>query len=56
MAADYVKPCVERRKNDAMDAETIREAAIRQTMRSVPVKPPVEQSAAMLRVDKTGNQ
>jgi transposase len=34
----HVKPFVKRQKNDAADAEAICEAALRPTMRSVPVK------------------
>lgn len=34
----YVKPFVKRQKNDAADAEAICEAAVRPTMRFVPVK------------------
>ena len=34
----YVKPFVKRQKNDAADAEAICEAAIRPSMRFVPVK------------------
>ena len=34
----YVKPLVKRQKNDAADAEAIFEAAVRQSMRFVPVK------------------
>ena len=34
----YVKPFVKRQKNDAADAEAICEAALRPTMRFVPVK------------------
>lgn len=34
----YVKPFVKRQKNDAADAEAICEAALRPTMRLVPVK------------------
>lgn len=34
----YVKPFVKRHKNDAADAEAISEAAVRPTMRFVPVK------------------
>lgn len=34
----YVKPFVKRQKNDAADAEAICEAAVRPSMRFVPVK------------------
>jgi len=40
----YVKPFVKRQKNDANDAEAITEAAVRPTMRFVPVKTAVQQS------------
>jgi transposase len=40
MPAQYVKPYVERGKNDAADAEAICEAVTRPTMRFVPVKMP----------------
>lgn len=36
----YVKPFVKRQKNDMADAEAICEAALRPTMRFVPVKSP----------------
>jgi transposase len=39
---------VKRRKNDAADAEAICEAAVRPTMRSVPVKSEETQRAAMV--------
>lgn len=41
----YVKPFVKRQKNDAADAEAIAEAALRPTMRFVPVKTAEQQSA-----------
>ncbi len=44
----YVKPFVKRHKNDAASAEAIREAAIRPTMRFVPVKSAEQQSRAMV--------
>jgi transposase len=44
----YVKPVVKRQKNDAADAEAICEAAMRPTMRFVPVKSEVTQGAAMV--------
>ena len=44
----YVKPFVKRQKNDAADAEAICEAAIRPTMRFVPVKSEEMQGAAMV--------
>ena len=44
----YVKPFVKRQKNDAADAEAICEAAMRPTMRFVPVKSEETQSAAMV--------
>ena len=44
----YVKPFVERQKNDAADAEAICEAAQRPTMRFVPVKGEEVQGAAMV--------
>src|SRR5689334_9401339 len=43
----YIKPFVERGKNDRNDAEAIREAASRPTVRSVPVKPAESQAEAM---------
>ncbi len=43
-----VKPFVERQKNDAADAEAICEAALRPTMRFVPVKSEATQGAAMV--------
>lgn len=43
----YVKPFVKRQKNDAADAEAICEAALRPTMRFVPVKSEETQGAAM---------
>jgi len=44
----YVKPLVKRQKNDAADAEAICEAALRPTMRLVPVKSEETQGAAMV--------
>lgn len=44
----YVKPFVKRQKNDANDAEAIVEAAMRPSMRTVPVKSPQQQALAML--------
>ena len=44
----YVKPFVKRQKNDATDAEAICEAAVRPTMRFVPVKSEETQGAAMV--------
>ena len=44
----YVKPFVKRQKNDAADAEAICEAAMRPTMRFVPVKSEEVQGAAMV--------
>lgn len=44
----YVKPFVKRHKNDAANAEAISEAAIRPTMRFVPVKSAEQQSRAMV--------
>lgn len=44
----YVKPFVKRQKNDAADAEAVAEAALRPTMRTVPVKTSEQQARAML--------
>jgi transposase len=44
----YVKPSVKRQKNDVADAEAICEAALRPTMRLVPVKSEETQGAAMV--------
>ncbi|WP_299971345.1 IS110 family transposase [uncultured Roseobacter sp.] len=44
----YVKPFVKRQKNDANDAEAITEAAMRPTMRFVPVKSAEQQSRSMV--------
>jgi len=44
----YVKPFLKRHKNDATDAEVITEAAVRPTMRFVPVKTAEQQSRAMV--------
>jgi len=45
---DYVKPFVKRQKNDSADAEAICEAAVRPTMRFVPVKSEEAPGAAMV--------
>ena len=45
--AAYVKPFVKRQKNDRADAEAIAEAALRPTMRFVPVKSTETQSRAV---------
>jgi len=44
----YVKPFVKRQKNDAADAEAICEAAVRPSIRFVPVKSEETQGAAMV--------
>jgi transposase len=44
----YVKPFVKRGKTDATDAEAIREAVTRPTMRFVPVKSAEQQAAVMV--------
>lgn len=44
----YVKPFVKRQKNDANDAEAITEAALRPSMRTVPMKSSEQQALAML--------
>ena len=44
----YVKPYVKRQKNDAADAEAIREAVTRKNMRFVETKTPEHQSCLML--------
>lgn len=44
----YVNPLVKRHKNDTADAEAISEAAMRPTMRFVPVKSEETQGAAMV--------
>jgi len=44
----YVKPYVERQKNDMADAEAICEAVTRPSMRFVPVKSPDQQSVMVL--------
>ena len=44
----YVKPFVKRQKNGANDAEAIAEAAVRPTMRFVPVKSAEQQSRSMV--------
>lgn len=46
--ARYVKPFVKRHKSDVVDAEAITEAAMRPSMRFVPVKTPEQQAQAML--------
>ncbi|KSV80827.1 hypothetical protein N183_38610 [Sinorhizobium sp. Sb3] len=43
----YVKPFVKRQKNDAADAEAIAEAALRPTMRFVPIKSAEKQASSM---------
>src|SRR5277367_4101767 len=48
MPAQYVKAYVKRNKNDAADAEAICEAAVRPTMRFVPVKTNDQQAAVLL--------
>src|SRR5829696_4177345 len=48
MPAQYVKPYVNRSKNDAADADAICEAVARPTMRFVAVKTPAQQSIMML--------
>jgi transposase len=47
-AAGYVKPYVERQKNDSGDAEAICEAVTRANMRFVATKTPEQQSCLML--------
>lgn len=47
MPPNYVKPHVKRGNTDAGDAETIREAVSRPTMRFVPVKTAEQQAATM---------
>ncbi len=44
----YVKPFVKRQKNDMADAEAICEAAVRPSMRFVPVKSEDVQGSAMV--------
>jgi len=44
----YVKPFVKRGKTDAADAEAISEAAVRKSMRFVPVKSAEQQAGAMV--------
>ena len=46
--AGYVKPFVKRHKSDTVDAEAITEAALRPSMRFVPVKNSEQQAQAML--------
>src|SRR6059058_1938834 len=48
MPPAYVKPYVKRQKNDAADAEAIREAVTRPNMRFVPTKTPEQQSCLTL--------
>jgi transposase len=48
MPAQYVKPYVKRRKDDAADAKAICEAVTRPTMRFVAVKTPEQQHVMML--------
>jgi transposase len=48
MPPAYVKPYVERQKNDAADAEAICEAVTRANMRFVETKTPEQQSGLML--------
>src|SRR5579864_7763698 len=48
MPPAYVKPYVKRHKNDATDAEAIREAVSRANMRFVPTKTPEQQSGMVL--------
>jgi transposase len=48
MPPAYVKPYVKRGKNDATDAEAIREAVTRPDMRFVPVKSAGQQAVLML--------
>ncbi len=48
MPPAYVKPYVKRRNNDPADAEAIREAVIRRTMRFVETKTPEQRSCLML--------
>ena len=44
----YFKPLIKRQKNDVADAEAIAEAALRPTMRMVPVKSSAQQARGML--------
>lgn len=48
IAPQYVKPFVKRSKNDRIDAEAISEAALRPSMRFVPVKSVDAQAEAMI--------
>jgi len=48
IAPQYVKPFVKRSKNDRIDAEAISEAALRPSMRFVPVKSAEAQAEAMI--------
>ena len=52
LPAQYVKPYVQRGKNDAADAEAICEAVSRPRMRFVAVKTPEDQAAQMLLVNR----
>jgi len=49
MPPAYVKPYVERQKNDAADAEAICEAVTRANMRFVATKTPEQQSSLLHR-------
>jgi hypothetical protein len=49
----FVKPCAKRNKNDAADAEALREAMARPTMRFVPVKTAEQQAAIVWSVGFT---
>lgn len=55
IAPGYVKPFVKRQKNDAADAEEIREAAQRPTMRFVAAKSEEQQAAAMVFRSRSGS-
>jgi transposase len=48
LAPQYVKPFVKTNKNDANDAEAIAEAAVRQSMRFVPLKSVAQQDISSL--------
>ena len=48
IAPQLAKPCVERNKNDAADAEALCAAASRPTMRYVPAKTVAQQAALRL--------
>jgi transposase len=54
MPPAYVKPYVQRQKNDAADAEAICEAVTRANMRFVPTKTLEQQSCLMLRRKNLG--